>query len=294
MSYALLGKIPFNTNKNSKDPFIVFEGHNNFTSYTEEDEANYAIHQLINTKAKLQPTGLELKKVSFELQLRQEFIDIGTAIELIREIREGFLPVPLIWGNGEVVGDFVITKTSKEINYQYNDGAIVGATLSIELLEYHYEDGVALIQKEEQKQRTEAKAVGKKKSVTKPRENKNTCSQDVSLYIRYMKTNGATLTAVQGKLTMLPEKSHVPLRNILDAANQLKELPCVTQDMKDYCVVIANQTQVVSAIFTNNQNNPSSPNLVFQENEIRTLNRQIDSLERASSGLITKTITRNG
>lgn len=288
MSYAILGNIPFSTSASNTDPYIIFEGHNTFQTFNEEDEATYAIHQLINTKARLQPTGLELKKINFTLHLRQEYVNVKNAVEQIRQMRETFAVVPLIWGNGDVVGNFVITKTSKEINYQFNDGAIVGATLSVELLEYYYEDSVSIIKKEEADNRKKAKAVGGKKSVTKARTNKGTCAQDVTLYIRYMRRNGALLTDIIIKYTLINQQTQVYTKNIKEAADRMSELPCLNLEQRDRCYDISNRCTTIDTILV------SGNDRIEQQRQVRILNKMIEELQTACKDLMTQSITRNG
>jgi len=127
--YAQLGK-------------IIFEGPKGFTSLEETFAVTYAQHSRINRKPRLQATGDELDQISFEMYLHSEFTDPEADIEAIRVYMQDREILPLILGNGRVVGNFVITTFTKTTAFTDPSGNIIEATLSVDLLECYNDNPI--------------------------------------------------------------------------------------------------------------------------------------------------------
>lgn len=119
---------------------IRFEGLKGFTSLEETFAMNYAQHERINNKPRLEATGEALDVISFDMYLHSEFTDPEADIKAIREAVKNREILTLILGNGTVVGDFVITTATKSTNFTDPTGNIIEAIISVELLESYNED----------------------------------------------------------------------------------------------------------------------------------------------------------
>jgi Phage P2 GpU len=63
---------------------IIFEGLKGFTSFEESYAVNYAQHERIKGKPRLEPVGDNLDTISFEMYLHADFTDPDEAIETLR------------------------------------------------------------------------------------------------------------------------------------------------------------------------------------------------------------------
>lgn len=161
---------------------IVFLPYGSFGSYEKETEATYATHELINSKAVLQPTGLELDTITIQTHLNSSFCNIDDILNDFENYRKNFTAVDLIWGNGKKEGTYVITKINERINKQFGDGTKYDVVLSIDLKEYFVKDALV---KQQLEARKNAPAVGHKKSTkVKTTKNPGTCPQIVTQTIQ--------------------------------------------------------------------------------------------------------------
>jgi len=126
---------------------IRFEGLKGFSSFSETIAATYAQHARINRKARLEATGNELDAISIEMYFHANFTDPEADIEAIRVATVNHEILKLVLGNGNVVGDFVITSFEKTIDFTDPSGNIISATVSAELLESFSEDPLGESQK---------------------------------------------------------------------------------------------------------------------------------------------------
>lgn len=119
---------------------IRFEGLKGFTSLEETFGVNYAQHERINGKPRLQAVGDVLDTLSFSMYLHKEFTDPEADIEALRIAMIDRQILPLVLGNGRVVGSFVIPSFSKTTLFTDKLGNIIEATIAVELLEAFTED----------------------------------------------------------------------------------------------------------------------------------------------------------
>lgn len=99
-------------------------------------EANLAEYELINTKPRLQHTGVSLEEISLSFQLRLDFCSPDQEILAFEAWKDTGEILPLLIGNGNYIGDFVIKSVGKTIGQTMEDGTIVQAQISLSLLEY--------------------------------------------------------------------------------------------------------------------------------------------------------------
>lgn len=119
---------------------IRFEGPKGFTSFEETFGVNYAQHERINGKPRIQAVGDELNGITFDMYLHAQFTDPEVAIDEMKTAMQNREILTFVLGNGKVVGDFVITTFTKNTSFTDALGNIIEATLSVELLESFNED----------------------------------------------------------------------------------------------------------------------------------------------------------
>lgn len=114
---------------------IRFEGLKGFSSLEETFGVNYAQHERINGKPRLQAVGDNLNTISFEMYLHASFANPEEDIEAMRLAMINREIMPLIMGNGRVLGNFVIPNFTKSTGFTDKSGNIIDATLTVELIE---------------------------------------------------------------------------------------------------------------------------------------------------------------
>jgi len=119
---------------------IRFEGLKGFSSLEESFGVNYVEHERINGKPRLQAVGSVLDKITFDMFLHADFTNPEADIEAIRLNMDNREVLPLVLGNGKVVGNFVIPSFTKSTQFTDPNGNIISATLSVELLESFTDD----------------------------------------------------------------------------------------------------------------------------------------------------------
>lgn len=114
---------------------IRFEGLKGFSDFSHERGVNYAQHELINGKPRLQAVGDNLDSISFGMYLHSEFTNPEADIESLRLAMQNREILPLLLGNGRVLGFFVIPNFSQINSFTDPKGNLIEVTLSVELLE---------------------------------------------------------------------------------------------------------------------------------------------------------------
>jgi len=126
---------------------IRFEGLKGFSSFSHTVAVAYAQHARINGKSRLEATGDELDAISIEILLHANFTNPEADIEEMRAAMYNREILKLILGNGNIVGDFVISSFEKVIDFTDPKGNIISVTLSVELLESYNENPLSEAQK---------------------------------------------------------------------------------------------------------------------------------------------------
>ena len=119
---------------------IRFEGLKGFSNFSHERGVNYAQHELINGKPRLQAVGDNLDTISFGMYLHSQFTNPEADIETLRLAMQNREVLPLLLGNGRILGFFVIPNFSQENSFTDPLGNLIEVTLSIELLESFSDD----------------------------------------------------------------------------------------------------------------------------------------------------------
>lgn len=119
---------------------IRFEGLKGFSNFSHERGVNYAQHELINGKPRLQSVGDNLDSISFGMYLHSEFTNPEADIETLRLAMQNREVLPLLLGNGRILGFFVIPNFSQENSFTDPLGNLIEVTLNVELLESFSDD----------------------------------------------------------------------------------------------------------------------------------------------------------
>lgn len=115
---------------------IQFEGLKGLDSLRKSREAVYAELPLMGGKPRLQRTGTALQQVTVSIALHAAFTDPAADIAALDEYREGGDVLTLINGEGEVVGDFVITEIEETVTQTSPTGRTLSAEVSLTLKEH--------------------------------------------------------------------------------------------------------------------------------------------------------------
>lgn len=119
---------------------IKFEGVKGFSSLEEVFGTNYAQHERIKGKPRLEAVGSNLDTISFTMKLHSSFTNPEEDIEALRLNLINKEILPFVLGNGNVVGNFVISTMTKSTIFTDPVGNLIEASLSVSLLESFSED----------------------------------------------------------------------------------------------------------------------------------------------------------
>ncbi|MBV7529039.1 phage tail protein [Chitinophaga sp. sic0106] len=169
----------------------IFDGAKSFVSFSEDEEAIIVEHALIGRKARLQGTAIGLRNISITLFLHQEFCKVKDEIARLRTAKNSFEILSLLWGNGVVEGEFVITTMNIGVAQSDSIGNMVSANVNMSLKESHRENK---LEQDQQAAQNNAFAVGDKKPPTKSnRVNPTPCSKQVSDIMTIIKANAGAV-----------------------------------------------------------------------------------------------------
>jgi len=121
--YATLGDIEFS---NLLGP----------SSFSGKDEANYAQHDVILNKPRLQKMGDQLEEIQLGMLLHNSFCEPAQVLRQLREYTRTGTIVPLIYGTGEVAGEYVVCSIEREQKQTSPNGELVELQLTVKLKEF--------------------------------------------------------------------------------------------------------------------------------------------------------------
>lgn len=165
-------------------------------SFSSNENVSYAEHALIGAKPKLQPTGIELKNLQIVFRLRQNFCDIKTELQQFQTQKNTYEVLPLLWGNGTLEGDFVISEYSIDGEEFDSIGNLIAVTVSLGLKEFVVKDKQKQGQLEAKKNAFAVNKPGEnKKPVSTPKKNPATCCNTLSNMVSRIKNIAAKVDA---------------------------------------------------------------------------------------------------
>lgn len=197
---------------------IIFRGLTGPDSFEHTDSTTYAQHDLINAKPLLQAVGNDLEEIALEIKLRAEFINPELARLQLKKYKDEFQVLPFIKGNGQYLGDFVITEMVTTSVVALQDGSIVESNLSITLREFISGDK---LQQQQNTARKQAFAVGDKKPVAIASIPKPTIAQ----------VTATDLAAVDSYAFVVDRKSSEYVNNVTQRPNISDKIQAALQKM---------------------------------------------------------------
>lgn len=198
---------------------ILFENLNGFSEFNKSGSAIYAEHALLDGKPRLQRTGTALDIISLTIKFHVSFCNPKQQLAALRTAKNDGEILPLLWGNGEVEGSFVITDLNEVIEDADSQGNVFSYQINVSLTEYVTDN--KLLQ-EKANNRKNAKAVGDKKPTAQRKKNPSTCSQYISSMVNGIENNAAQINAIfieKGGTATPKNKSEIKLH--LSAAGTL-------------------------------------------------------------------------
>lgn len=119
---------------------IVFEGLLGFDSLQRDIEIRYADQELMNRKPSTDHTGQELMELKLGIKFHVSFCHPETELQNIINLAESATVVPLILGNGRIIGDFTIRKISERLQQTDKKGNYTETIVNVDLKEYVTDD----------------------------------------------------------------------------------------------------------------------------------------------------------
>lgn len=271
---------------------IIFENLKTPNDYSKSGEALFAEHSLIDGKPRLQRTGSTLEEISMSIRFHVSFCNPKTELSNLITARDEGQILPLLWGNGEVEGDFVITELSRNIEDADPQGNVFCYVVDLSLKEYV---GKSKFEQEQQQNIKSAKAVGDKKPVVKRKTNPLTCPQLISSIISKIEAHGSVVNKIvleRGGVEK-PENKATAISNLkaisklsLDIKNRTDQSEsCVYQnaDIRNKAVEVQSTADVFEFDVNSNTN-------IASDNE--NLQRRIGRLRASAQILTNQAITR--
>lgn len=141
--FAQLGNIQFN--------LITY-----FNGIEETQKHNYAVHQTIESKPKLQYIGDELDEMTIKLNFHSSFCTPETEIKKIKDAAKFHEEMPFILGNGRYLGKYVIEEITSTTQQTGKTGNLISIEVELKLKEWFTE--YLKVKKKQKKQATKKKS----------------------------------------------------------------------------------------------------------------------------------------
>lgn len=175
---------------------IQFGGLQTFVNYGTSEEMAIADFALIGRKPKLMGGGIGLVTLDLSIFLHVEFTPDSVEVEIgkIKTALENFEILPLLWGNGETGGNWVIKSMQVEYTNLDARGNVYEARVNVSLLE-SVVDNAAL--QEQQAAANKAFAIGNKQPATKSkRKNAQSCPSQIAALVQEIEQFGAVVNQI--------------------------------------------------------------------------------------------------
>lgn len=109
---------------------------NSFISFEESHAANFAKHDVLKGRPRLQAMGNDLTTLRFEVRLHWKLGDVDTAYRGLVGAKEAQQAVSLVYGSGRFVGWFVIERLTARTTQMDANGRTAARELDVELTEF--------------------------------------------------------------------------------------------------------------------------------------------------------------
>lgn len=232
---------------------IIFSGLFGPKSFSSEgDEAVFAEHELIGGKSRLQPTGDTLQEITMEVVMRVEFCNPDEQLKAIKKAKDNKTILPLLWGNGKYINDYVIISYPYSINQALPDGTPLEISLSITLKEYVSYNKLEQLQLEERKK---AFAIGDKNPVISRKSQPEDINKVVSRNITETQQQIAKTDRLISDYNNNASKRNELAKKISDTTDKIKDkvsklndnLENVREDVNKVTAIKAAAVSVVTA-----------------------------------------------
>lgn len=256
---------------------IRFEGLKGFSNFSHERGVNYAQHELINGKPRLQAIGDNLDSISFGMYLHSEFTNPELDIETLRLSMQKREVLPLILGNGRVLGFFVIPNFSQVNSFTDPLGNLIETTLNIELLESFTDDP---LRESELQAINQAFATSQRNSnVRSVLPAKLSQGMIMSNEISNIQTS-TTLTGIYtAKIEAIPTRSVYWSgkinKSLTDVENSLTNVQSILSDASELQAMAENMPSAINDVYIRVQN-MKAVLPITDVNSFKTLNQQLN------------------
>lgn len=273
---------------------LIFENLNSFSDFSQAGSALYAEHALIDGKPILQRTGSSLNEINLSIRFHALFCNPKDQLDSLKAFRNDGEILPLLWGNGNVEGDFVITEINETIENCDPTGTVISYLVNFILKEYVTPDR---LQQEQASNIKKATAVGDIKPVAKSKTNPSTCPQIISKIVNSVSNHSAAInkffTDKSGPQTPADKgatKGHLSVINKLCTDLQQRNSDpksCVTKypDVN----INATESKKHSDAFASFVDDPNTAILFNLNNNLQA---SVTKLKASARPLITQNITR--
>ena len=102
----------------------------------ETSSSNYVEHAVIEGKPKLQYMGENLDEINFSVKFHFSYCNPAQEIKKLKDSKTKAEAMPLIYGNGERAGEFVITEIRKTAEQNDAFGNIISINADVRLKEF--------------------------------------------------------------------------------------------------------------------------------------------------------------
>lgn len=181
------------------------------------NEASYAEHALIDGKPRLQKTGDTLEEVAFTIRLHASYCKPAEVLGNLNVSKAAGEILPLVMGNGEYKGDYVITSASYTVETTFPDGGIWEAILNLSLREFI---GISKLEVQQQAARRKAFAVGDKRPVVAQPPQKKSDYAEMAASVQQASAQSNRVDALVGEYENNVSRREAIVGEINDACNR--------------------------------------------------------------------------
>ncbi len=114
---------------------IIFQVIGSPETYSDSRRYDYAEHRVVQDRPRLQWLANDLMRIRLEMLLHRSFTNPAASLLVMSEAASTHLALPLIFGNGDFRGYFVITRIDTLSRQQSGTGELFGVSVRLSLLE---------------------------------------------------------------------------------------------------------------------------------------------------------------
>lgn len=277
----------------------IFDGAKSFVTFSKDDEPIIAEHATIGRKSKLQGIRQGLSNISISLFLHQEFCVVKDEIAKLYASANNFEILPLLWGNGQVEGYFVISRISQTKAQMDGLGNTYAAVMDVALIESI--DGYNLNQQQLQAKK-DAFATGSKQPAQKStRTNPTPCDNGVAKNMSIISTNGHLVDVLIKSYTIKNvnnPKTLNALVNVKSEATLLRDkttnsdFPCIfgNTGATNNAGLVIETSNALGTVIVNNDASPDTAAIDAVKQYNTLLQTQISALKKSVSSNLKKSV----